>query len=255
MTVKVDLNCDMGESFGLYTIGNDDDMLNYVTTANIGCGFHGGDPHIINHTIQQAKKRGVEIGGHPGFPDLIGFGRRRITCTPKEIHDYVIYQMGALIAFAKINEKKVVHCKPHGALYMAAMEEESVAEVIVEGIARLDETLILMATNNSALGYVGQKKGLRVAYEVFADREHSSNGSIVLTRKGPEVTDPQQLAQRVLRMVTEGKVKTVDGHDINIRADTVCIHGDNPVAPKLAETIKECLLKAGVQVVPISKVV
>lgn len=248
--MKVDINCDMGESFGLYTIGHDEEMMKYISSANIACGFHGGDPHVMKRTIQLAKEYEVAIGAHPGFPDLMGFGRRYMTCTPEEVKDYVLYQMGALHAFAKAYDLQLQHCKPHGALYMMAMSDEAIARTILEGIASFSESLIVFAFNNSAVVHVGEQMGIPVAKEVYSDREHTKDGSIILTRKGTSIENYEQMAERVVRMIKEGKVITHDGLEASVEAQTVCIHGDTPGATQLVKEIRKALLKAEISVEP-----
>jgi 5-oxoprolinase (ATP-hydrolysing) subunit A len=252
--LKVDLNCDMGESYGLYQLGNDEEMMQYITSANIACGFHGGDPHIMRKTVELAKKYEVGIGAHPGFPDLLGFGRRHMSATASEIKDYVTYQMGALREFASAIGMKLQHCKPHGALYMLAMEDEKVARIILEAIAEVDSNTIVFAMNHSAVVEVGKKMGIHVAKEVYSDREHTSTGSIVLTRKGPAIQDYRKMADRVVRMVKEGKVISHTGEEISIKAETVCIHGDTPGAPLLAKAIVEALKAENIEISPIHDV-
>lgn len=252
--LQVDLNCDMGESFGLYQIGNDEEMMKYITSANIACGFHAGDPHVMRKTVELAKKYEVAVGAHPGFPDLIGFGRRHMNCTPSEIKDYIIYQVGALKEFANIHQLKMQHCKPHGALYMAAMEDEKIAQPILEAMAEIDSNMIIFALNNSAVVYLGEKMGIPVAKEVYSDREHKANGFNVLTRTGSVITDYEAMAQRVVRMVKEGKVITNTGEDIHIKADTVCIHGDTPGAPQLVKAISKALTENGIAISPIKNI-
>jgi 5-oxoprolinase (ATP-hydrolysing) subunit A len=252
---KVDLNCDMGESFSLYKLGHDEEMMKYITSANIACGYHAGDPHVMRETVQLAKEYGVALGAHPSFPDPIGFGRRHLNCTPREVKDYILYQMGALREFARVYDVKVEHVKPHGALYMMAMEDEELAEALVEAIAETDEEVVLFALNNSAVVEKGRKKGIPVAREVFADREHTPTGSIILTRKGSEIKDTVGLAQRVVRMVKEGKVETHNGETVSIVADTVCIHGDTPGAPDLAREIVRQLKEEHIDLVPARQVI
>jgi len=249
--MKVDLNCDMGESFGLFRLGSDEEMMALISSANIACGFHAGDPTVMRRTVELAKKHGVSIGAHPGFPDLLGFGRRYMTCTPEEVRDYVIYQTGALREFARAYKLELAHCKPHGALFMMAMEDEKLARAILEGLAMISDNLIVYALNNSAVLEVGRKMGIPVACEVYADREHTESGSIVLTRTGPVIQDYQAMAQRVVRMVREGKVLTHDGKEAEVKADTVCIHGDTPGAVELAKAIHAAFREAGITVSPV----
>lgn len=252
---KVDLNCDMGESFGLYELGNDEEMMQYITSANIACGFHGGDPHVMRKTVELAKKYDIGIGAHPAFPDLLGFGRRYISCTSAEIKDYITYQIGALKEFAAFSKLQLQHCKPHGALYMKAMEDKELARAILETIHTIDPNMIVFAMNQSAVMEEAIKMGVPVAKEVYSDREHTETGSILLTRKGSEIKDYDELARRVVRMVTEGRVVTYDGKDISIQAETICIHGDTPGAPKLAKSIVGHLKASGVEIVPIKNII
>lgn len=251
--MKVDLNCDMGESFGLYQMGNDEEMMQYISSANIACGYHGGDPHVMRQTVALAKKYGVGIGAHPAFPDLMGFGRRYMTCSPQEIQDFILYQVGALREFAKVMNVELQHCKPHGALYMMAMEDEKIARAILEGLASVSANMIVFALNNSAVEKIGKEMGIPIAREVYADREHTIDGSIVLTRTGPSISNYQDMAQRVVRMVMEGKVQIPDREDASVHAETICIHGDTPGAPQLAKEIITAFQEKGIQVEPIGK--
>lgn len=249
--MKIDLNCDMGESFGLYKMGNDEEMMKYISSANIACGFHGGDPHVMKQTVLLAKKYEVAIGAHPGFPDLVGFGRRYLTCTPDEVKDYVVYQMSALKGFADVYGLELQHCKPHGALYMMAMSDEKLARAILEGIAAFSEKLIVFALNNSAVVHVGEKMGLPIAKEVYADREHTKDGSIILTRTGPTIQNYHEMTERVVKMVKEQKVFTPDGEEAEVEVKTVCIHGDTEGAPELISQIRSALEEADIKVEPI----
>ncbi|WP_102275184.1 LamB/YcsF family protein [Cytobacillus massiliigabonensis] len=252
---KVDLNCDMGESFGLYELGNDEEMMKYISSANIACGFHGGDPHVMRKTVELAKNYNVGIGAHPGFPDLLGFGRRFMTCTPSEIKDYLLYQIGALREFCSAAEVRIQHCKPHGALFMKAAEDKELARAILETLHRMDPNMIIFALNQSEVMEEAIRMGVPVAKEVYADREHTESGSIVLTRKGTQIDDYDAMAERVVRMVKEQKVITFDQKDASIKAETVCIHGDTPGAPILAKKIVEALTKCGVEIVPINRII
>lgn len=252
--MKVDLNCDMGESFGLFSMGQDEDMMPYISSANIACGYHSGDPHVMRKTVELAKQYGVGIGAHPGFPDLLGFGRRHMNCTPSEVKDYITYQMGALREFASAAKLKLQHCKPHGALYMMAMEDETLAKAFLEVIAAVEESAVVYALNHSAVVELATKMGIPVAREVYSDREHTANGSIVLTRKGVAIEDYEQMAQRVVRMVKEGVVVTHTGEETTLKAETVCIHGDTPGAPLLAKAIVKALKENDIQVASIKEV-
>jgi 5-oxoprolinase (ATP-hydrolysing) subunit A len=252
---KVDLNCDMGESFGLYELGNDEEMMKYITSANIACGFHGGDPHVMRKTVGLAKKYSVSIGAHPGFPDLLGFGRRFMTCTPLEIKDYLLYQIGALREFCSAEKVKIQHCKPHGALFMKASEDKMLARAILETLHRMDPNMIIFALNQSEVIEEAIKMGVPVAKEVYADREHTENGSIVLTRKGSQIDNYDEMANRVVRMVKEQKVKTFDQKDVSIKAETICIHGDTPGASILAKKIVAALTKSGVEIISINQII
>lgn len=244
----VDLNCDMGESFGHYQLGNDEEMMALISSANIACGFHAGDPHVMRKTVQLARQHDVSIGAHPGFPDRMGFGRRYMTCSAEEIRDYILYQTGALREFARAYQLDLDHCKPHGALYMMAMADENIARAFLEGLAMLDEKMIVYALNGSAVAWLGEKMGIPIALEVYADRDHTEDGSIVLTRSGPTISDPQTMANRVVRMVKEGKVTTPDGKEATVRADTICIHGDTPGAVELTKAIHQAFREAGIEV-------
>lgn len=252
--LKVDLNCDMGESFGLYQIGNDEEMMQYISSANIACGYHGGDPHVMRKTVALAKEHNVGIGAHPSFPDLMGFGRRNLNATPSEIGDYVIYQLGALREFSRMYDMNIQHCKPHGALYMVAMEDKKIATAILEAIAKVDQNMIVYAINNSEVIEVGKQLGIPVAKEVYSDREHTSTGSIVLTRTGSSVTDPKQMAERVVRMVKEGKVITNTGEETSLTAETICIHGDTPGAVSLAKAITDAFRNNDIEIASIKDV-
>lgn len=252
--LKVDLNCDLGESFGLYTLGEDEEMMKYITSANIACGYHGGDPQVMRRTVEMAKHYGVAIGAHPGFPDLLGFGRRYMTCTPAEVKNYILYQIGALKAFADVYKVPIQHCKPHGALFMAANSDEKLARAVLEALVELDENMITFAFNGSAVVEVGRQMGVRVAKEVYSDRVHTNNGSIVMTRSGQRIDDLEASTKRVVRMVKEGKVVTDTGDEIAIEAQTICTHGDTPGAPLLVKAIREALEAEGVKVTAIADI-
>lgn len=245
----------MGESFGLYEQGNDEEMMKYISSANIACGFHAGDPHVMRQTIELAKKYDVGIGVHPGYPDLLGFGRRAMACTPDEVKDFILYQMGALREFAKAYDVPLQHCKPHGALFMKAMEDKEVARAILEALHNVSPDMIVFAVNNSAMLEEAIKMGVPVAKEGYADREHTEDGNLILTRKSAPITDFEKTAARVVRMVKEKKVLTYDGKDAPIEVETVCIHGDTPGAPKLVKAIVEALKQENVQIMPVKQII
>lgn len=248
---KVDLNCDLGESFGAYTIGRDGDVLPFLTSANVACGYHAGDPLVMDATAAACKAAGVAVGAHPGFPDLMGFGRRSMACSPKEVKAYVQYQLGALAAFAAAHGLRVQHCKPHGALYNMAAKDLDLALAVAEAVASVDEGIILVGLAGSKSLEAGRRLGLRVASEVFADRAYQADGSLVPRRlPGAVLHDRDEAIARAVRMATEGKAAAVTGEDVDIQADTICIHGDNPSAAVFARDIRRALEDAGADVVP-----
>ena len=251
---KIDLNSDVGESFGIYKLGLDEEVIPLISSANIGCGFHAGDPAVMKKTISLAKEYGVAAGAHPGFPDLLGFGRRYMDATLEEIKDYVTYQIGALQAFAFSQGTKLQHVKPHGGLYNVAVQNMDVWDAVAEVLAGLDRDLILVALagpNRSELEAIGTRHSIRIAFEFFADRAYNPDGSLVSRREeGSVLHDSGKVAKRVIRMVTEGVVRAIDGSEIALAADTICVHGDNPEAVALVKDIREALLGSGIKVVP-----
>jgi UPF0271 protein len=246
---RVDLNCDLGESFGAYTLGMDESILPFLTSANIACGFHAGDPGVMYETVNLALKNKVAIGAHPGLPDLVGFGRRNMEISPREAYEMVVYQIGALYGFVKAAGGKMQHVKPHGALYNMAAKRRDLAEAIAEAIYQVDPELILFGLSGSELVFAGEKIGLSTAHEVFADRTYQADGSLT-PRKGVNalITDQQEAVAQVVRMVKEGAVLSQQGKDIAIKADTVCIHGDGAHALEFACKIREYLEKANITV-------
>lgn len=246
---KVDLNCDMGESFGSFVVGNDDVLLDYITSANIACGSHAGDPSTMKKTVRKALEKSVAIGAHPGLPDLQGFGRREINISPEEAYDLVVYQIGALQAFVKSEGGVLQHVKPHGALFNMAAKDAALAEAIAEAVYKVEPELILFGLSGAELVKAGRRLGLRTANEVFSDRTYQHDGTLTARReKNALITDHETAAGQVIRMVKERKVKTVQGEDIDIQAETVCIHGDGESAVEFARSIPEALRKAGIQV-------
>ena len=248
---RVDLNCDLGESFGAYKIGLDGEVIPYISSANIACGFHASDPVVMAHTVAMAKEHGCSVGAHPGFPDLMGFGRRQMQITPEEAKDYIIYQVGALAAFCRSQGIRLHHVKPHGALYNMAAVDDSLARAICEGIYAVDPELVLLGLAGSELLKAAEYTGLRYASEVFADRAYNEDGTLV-SRKlpGAVITDEALAVQRVLRMVNEQKVTSITGKDIMIRPDSICVHGDNQKALQFVQKIRDALIKEQIEIKP-----
>lgn len=251
---RIDLNSDVGESFGIYKLGLDEEVIPLISSANIACGFHAGDPAVMRRTISLAKGHGVALGAHPGFPDRVGFGRRYMDATLQEIKDDVAYQIGALQAAASLQGKRLQHVKPHGGLYNMAVRNVDVWDAAAEVLAGLDRDLILVAMagpNRNEIEAIGCRHSIRIALEFFADRAYNSDGSLVSRRKaGAVLHDSHAVANRVIRMVTDGLVTAEDGSDIALEAHTICVHGDNPEAVALVREIRKSLLDSGIEVVP-----
>jgi UPF0271 protein len=251
--VQIDLNCDMGESFGPWKMGFDEEMMQYISSANVAGGFHAGDPHVMRKTVALAKENGVAVGIHSGYRDLVGFGRREIQMSPDEVHDELIYQLGALREFARYYDMEVQHVKPHGALYMVAARDEELSRAIIEAIQRADSGLLLFCMRASVTYELAHKMDQPVAAEFYADREYNDNGQIVFTRSVAEELDPEEVGDRVVRAVTEGKVKTESSNDIEVASDSVCVHGDTPGAVRLAETIARKLRENDIEIRPLGR--
>jgi len=255
MSLKaIDLNSDVGESFGNYKLGLDEDVIPLISSANIACGYHAGDPAVMRQTVALARTHGVGLGAHPGLPDLVGFGRRNMDVTLEEIRDFVTYQIGALQAVAALQGARLQHVKPHGALYNMAVKTPEIWGAVAEVMAKLDERLILFVLagpDRQELQAIGRRRGIRIAFEFFADRAYNSDGTLV-SRKlpGAVIHDNDVVAAKVVKLVKEGKVKTVDGSEIELQAETICVHGDNPKAVALVRQIRETLDAAGVAVKP-----
>ena len=245
---SLDLNCDMGESFGSWSTGNDAVLLDYVTSANIACGFHAGDPATMHKTVQLAIEKGVAVGAHPSLPDLQGFGRRAMNISPDEAYDLVVYQVGALAGFARALGGKLSHVKPHGALYNMAVTDRKLAQAIAEGVKDIDPRLVLFGLACSELVRAGEDAGLTVANEVFADRTYQANGSLT-PRSQPNamIRDVDASIEHVRRMVEDGKVRSLQGTEVPVRADTLCIHGDEPTALDFVLKIRQALTDSGIR--------
>jgi 5-oxoprolinase (ATP-hydrolysing) subunit A len=228
---KIDLNCDLGESYGAYTIGADDKVLRFITSANIACGYHAGDPSVMARTVKQAYEQGVSIGAHPGLPDLNGFGRRMMHISQQEAYDLTLYQLGALHAFCRVSKARLNHVKPHGALYNMAAKDEELAEAIASAVYHFDPSLILYGLSGSELIHAGNRIGLQTASEVFADRTYEEDGSLTPRSKPNAVIhDLKQAEEQVIQIIKHGTVTTSSGELIKIKADTICVHGDSPSA-------------------------
>lgn len=252
--MRVDLNCDLGESFGAYKMGNDQEVIPYVTSVNIACGFHAGDPQVMQQTIRLAKKQGVAVGAHPGLPDLAGFGRRNIDVTPEEVYTMVVYQVGALQALAHTEGVCLQHVKPHGALYNMAAQDSSLSEAIAAAVRDVDRDLILFGLAGSQLIHAGKGLGVPIAQEVFADRTYQPDGSLTpRNRSEAMIHDAEEAAERVVHMLKHRVVPAVDGTEIPIQADTVCVHGDSPEALQFVKKIRERLEMLGVELCPVGE--
>ena len=247
--LKIDLNCDLGESFGNYKIGMDEEVIKYVSSANIACGFHASDPLVMEKTVLMAKNAGVAVGAHPGFPDLVGFGRRNMNVNAPELKAMVLYQLGALDAFCRKNKIKMQHVKPHGAMYNMAAKDEKLALAISEAVAEYDSSLILLGLSGSQMLAAAQKVGLPFKKEVFADRAYEEDGSLVArTKPGAMIEDENEAIERLITMIRYGKVRVITGKEISVEPDSVCVHGDNPKALDFVIRIKNRLTEEGITV-------
>ncbi|MED1724396.1 LamB/YcsF family protein [Brevibacillus parabrevis] len=248
----VDLNCDMGESFGVYRLGNDQAILPYISSANIACGLHAGDPATMRKTVKLALENEVAIGAHPGLADLVGFGRRNLDISAQDAYELTVYQIGALQAFVQAEGGKMQHVKPHGALYNMAATRPALAEAIAEAVFKVNPELVLFGLAGSELTRAAEKIGLRAAHEVFADRTYQADGTLTpRTEPNALITDDQAAVRQVVRMVTEGVVQSVQGADVSIRADTICMHGDGAHALEFAQCIRQALVAAHISIRPV----
>lgn len=246
---RVDLNCDLGESFGTYRCGSDSEVIPHISSANVACGFHASDPLWMSRTVQLAKQYSVAIGAHPGFPDLVGFGRREMSVSIPELKAMVQYQIGALQAFCKANQIPLRHVKPHGAMYNMAAKNKDMARAICEAVAEVDDSLILLGLSGSQMLEAAKEVGLPWASEVFADRSYEEDGSLTpRSRPDAVITDEEQAIDRVLQMVLHGTVTARGGKTIAIQADSICLHGDGTKAVEFARRIRQTLTDAGISI-------
>jgi len=253
MTTYIDINCDMGESYGRWTLGCDEEIMPNITSANVACGFHGGDPHVMRRTVELCVQHGVAIGAHPSLPDLMGFGRRRMDVSPEELKDYHRYQTGALAAFAKAAGQTLQHVKPHGIQYHMFDENLPLGRASAEQVYELDPDLILMTMAQTKYDAEARKTKARVAAEGFADRVYADDAQLVSRKLGKDalVSDPSKAADQAVSLVMEGKVKTITGKVIPVSIQTICIHGDSPGADKIVAAVRDGLVKAGAVVKPL----
>jgi UPF0271 protein len=251
--MRVDLNADVGESFGAYSIGHDLGLMKVITSANIAAGFHGGDPSVLRDTIKLAKSSGVAIGAHPGFPDLLGFGRRDLKVSAREAEDLVLYQIAAVAGVASTEGVRLQHVKPHGALFNMAVRDNALASAIARAVAAFDRQLILFGLPDSELIRAGHAAGLRVAAEGFADRAYEADGSLVSRSKpGAVIHDADAVARRVVRMARDHSVVAADGSSVALNVETICVHSDTEGADALAARVRDSLEAAGIRVASFS---
>ena len=254
MKPRIDFNCDMGESFGMYKMGLDEEVIRHITSANVACGFHAGGPGWMRKTVELAESEGVAVGAHPSFPDLAGFGRRRMVVSPQEARDDVVYQIGALSAFTASG--RLQHVKPHGAMYNMAVNDPDLAKAICDAALSVDENMALLALAGSRWVEIARGMGLRVGREIFADRALNADGTLVSRSKpGSVIHDVSEVVERSLRMVAEGKARAISGEIVEVEADSLCLHGDTPGAVEMASALKAALEAEGVEIVPLAEIV
>jgi UPF0271 protein len=248
----VDLNSDLGEGFGAYRLGPDEELFALISSANVACGFHGGDPRVMERTVAAAHAAGVAVGAHPGFLDLVGFGRRELAASPDEVRTDVLYQLGALEAFCRAVGVRLQHVKAHGALYNLAVKDAAMAEAIAAAVKAFAPELIVLAQPGTTLIAAAEAAGLPVAREGFADRAYNADGTLVSRRlPGAVIADPETAAERALRLVTEGRLTAADGTELELAIDSLCVHSDTPGAVALARAIRRRFDEAGVAVRPL----
>ena len=246
---SIDINCDMGESYGAWKMGADAEVMPYISSANVACGFHGGDPATIRQTVRLAVDHGVAVGAHPSLPDLQGFGRRAMKISPQDMYDLVVYQAGAVEAFARAAGAKLHHVKCHGALYNMAAQDEALSEAMARAVRDLGGGVMLYALSNSTMMHVGRKEGVKVAGEVFADRGYSDDGTLSPRGKpGAMIEDAAMAAERALAMIDKGYVTALSGKPVPVSADTLCLHGDQPGAVTFARAIRKAFAERGITV-------
>ena len=251
---KIDLNSDLGESYGAYKLGMDSEIIKYVSSVNMACGWHGGDPIIMDKTLKMCVDEGVAVGAHPSYPDLMGFGRRHMDLSFDEAKAYVKYQLGALMAFAASYGVKVQHLKAHGAMGNDSNKDSKLAKAICEATSEVDKNIIHLSFANGAVIKTAQEMGLRFANEVFADRAYNDDYTLVSRNQpGAMIHDPKLAMNRVIRMIKEGKVTSISGKDLDISVHSVCVHGDTPTAVEIVKNLREALIAEGIQIAKLSE--
>ena len=252
MGKEIDLNCDGGESFGIYKLGNDEEMMTQVTSISIGCGFHGGDPHVMRKTVAMAKEHGVAVGAHPGFPDPIGFGRRKMEVTPEEAKDYILYQVGALKAFCEAYDVLLQHVKPHGQFYNMAWTDENLARAILEAVRMIKPEPIFLALYNTMPYEMAKNMGIRVAGELYADLDYAPDGTTFIKKVHGDI-DVAATVEKVVKMVVDERVTASNGKEIEVKGSSICFHGDNPRGPVIVQSVRDALTKKGVKIVQLGR--
>lgn len=242
--MRVDLNADMGESFGMYKLGQDEEFMQYITSANIACGFHAGDYSVMKRTVQLAKAAGVQVGAHPGLPDLQGFGRREMKLSPEEIYDIVVYQAGALKSFAEAAGLRLHHVKPHGSLYGMAHRMEEISRAICQAVKDIDPHIHLYIMKKGVIGPVAEEMGVKTVHELYSDLGYDADGNLVITR-AHDAHEPGDVASRVRKMVIDKKVTALDGSELDIEGESVCVHCDTPGAVDIVKAVRDTLVAAG----------
>ena len=254
MSAKIDMNSDLGEGFGAWCMGDDRAVLASVSSANVACGYHAGDPSIMRETVALCAERGVAIGAHVSYPDLLGFGRRNMACSPQEVYDYCLYQTGALRAFCSARGVALQHVKPHGALYNQAAKDRKLADAIAAAVKDSGGDVILMGLAGSEFARAAEAAGVKFAAEAFADRAYLADGSLMpRSREGAVIHDAELAARRVVQMATRGTVTADDGTEIQLRPDTICLHGDTKEAVEMAAAVRRALEKSGVEIKPLKE--
>lgn len=250
---RIDLNADLGESFGPYQLGSDRDVLSLITSANVACGFHAGDPRIMDETVRNAAAAGTAVGAHPGYLDKVGFGRRALACTPHEVETDVLYQIGALAAFCRSHGIDLQHVKAHGALHHAAVANLDIARAIAAAVSRYDTRLLFVVLPGTHLERAGREAGLRVALEGYVDRAYNPDGTLVSRQVfGAVLDNPERAAERAIRMVKDHNVEAIDGSRVEFRVDTLCVHGDNPRAIQFLQAVRDLCQREGIELAPMA---